>query len=104
MRGKEEDAIKVLAKISRVNKRRLPDDLLLQKPATPEKRTSFKPLFSSWKTAKKTLICWDLWYVFSICFYSPWTMALFDNLYLPFNIKRIFMYDSCKTEAETKVS
>ena len=70
MNGKEEEASKVLAKIARMNKRPLPNDLALQKPAIAETRMSFKQLFSSWKTAKKTLICWNLWYVYLYDSYS----------------------------------
>jgi hypothetical protein len=62
-KGKEEEAKTVLAKISRMNKRPLPDDLALQKPVIPETRASFRQLFSGWKTAKKTLLSWNLWYV-----------------------------------------
>ena len=58
---KEEEAIRVLRKVSKMNKRALPDDLVLQKPVIHEKRISFSQLFKSWKTAKQTLICWDLW-------------------------------------------
>ena len=66
LNGKEEEAKTVLAKVAKMNKRRLSDDLVLQKPVIPETRASFRQLFSGWQTAKKTLICWDLWYVFNI--------------------------------------
>ena len=71
LNGKEEEAETVLAKISRMNKRPLPDDLALQKPVIPQTRASFRQMFSSWKIAKKTLICWDLWYVFLYVQFMP---------------------------------
>ena len=60
-KGKEKEVITVLEKISKMNKRPLPDDLVLQKPVIDETRISCLQLFKDWKTAKKTLICWDLW-------------------------------------------
>ena len=60
-KGREEEAITVLEKMSKMNKRPLPDDLVLQRPVIPEKRISFLQLFRSCKIAKLTLISWDLW-------------------------------------------
>lgn len=60
-KGREGEALAVLGKISKMNKRPLPDDLILQKPIIHERRISFLQLFRSWKVAKKVLICWDLW-------------------------------------------
>ena len=64
LNGNDGEAKAVLSKISKMNKRPLPDDLVLKKPVIPEVRISFRQLFSSWKIAKKTLIVWDLWYGF----------------------------------------
>ena len=61
LHDKEEEAKTVLAKVARMNKKSLPDDLVLQKPVRPETRASFRQLFTTWKTTKTTLICWDLW-------------------------------------------
>jgi hypothetical protein len=68
LKGKKEEAKTVLAKISKMNKLPLPDDLTLQNPVIPETRESFRTMFRSWEIAKKILICWDLWYVFLIKF------------------------------------
>ena len=62
IKGEEEKAKEVLVNVAKMNKRTFPDDLVLQKPIVAENRGSFCQLFSGWKTAKKTLICWDLWY------------------------------------------
>jgi hypothetical protein len=75
LKGKVEEAEAVLSKIARMNKRPLPDKFALHKPVVSETRTSFKQLFNDWKTAKKILICWDLWYVFQFVFYCPWLGA-----------------------------
>ncbi|CAB3981466.1 organic cation transporter -like [Paramuricea clavata] len=86
LNGKEEEAKIVLAKISRMNKRPLPDDLGLQKPVIPETRASFRQMFSSWETAKKILICWDLWFANALVYYgvSYGSVDLGGNRYLNF--------------------
>ena len=66
LNGKEEEAKTVLAKIAKMNKRPLPDNLVLQKPVISETKASFRQLFSSRSIVKKTLICWNLWYVLTI--------------------------------------
>ena len=63
---KDEEAKSVLAKVAKLNKRTLPDNLLLQKPLIAETKGSYRQLFSGWSVAKKTLISWDLWYVFRL--------------------------------------
>jgi hypothetical protein len=69
LNGKEEEAKTVLAKIAKINKRSLPDNLVLQKPVIPETKASFRQLFADWNVAKKTLISWDLWYGFQFLSY-----------------------------------
>ena len=61
LKGREAEARKILSRVAKWNKRPLPDVLVLQKPAIPENRITFRQLFGTWKTAKKTLISWDLW-------------------------------------------
>ena len=63
LNGKEEEAKNVLAKVAKMNKRPLPDNLVLQKPLIPETKATFRQLFSDWNVARKTLISWDLWYI-----------------------------------------
>ncbi|XP_028401282.1 solute carrier family 22 member 16-like [Dendronephthya gigantea] len=86
LNGKEEEVKKVLSKVAKMNKRPLPDDLVLQKPAITETRTSFRQLFSNWKTAKKTLICWDLWFANALVYYGVFygSVDLGGNRYLNF--------------------
>jgi hypothetical protein len=93
LNGKEEEAKTVLGKISRMNKRPLPDDIALQKSVIPETRASFRQMFSSWETAKKTLICWDLWYGYSVFFLFSfaWCKTLLDHLYMQ---TELFPYNS----------
>ena len=64
LHDKEEEAKAVLGKVARMNKKSLPDDLVLQKPVMPETQASFRQLFNGWKTTKTTLINWNLWYEF----------------------------------------
>ncbi|XP_028401281.1 solute carrier family 22 member 16-like isoform X2 [Dendronephthya gigantea] len=84
LNGKKEEAKKVLTKVAKMNKRPLPDDLVLQKPVITETRMSFRQLFRNWKTAKKTLICWDLWFVSALVYYgvSYGSVDLGGNRYL----------------------
>ncbi|CAB4039253.1 Hypothetical predicted protein [Paramuricea clavata] len=67
-----------------MNKRPLPDDLVLQKPVIPQTRASFRQMFSTWKIAKKTLICWDLWFANALVYYgvSFGSVDLGGNRYL----------------------
>ena len=62
LHNKEEEAKFVFSKIAvKWNKRQLPNNLLLQKPPSTEKRANVFQLFRTWNMAKKTLISWNLW-------------------------------------------
>ncbi|CAB3996198.1 organic cation transporter -like, partial [Paramuricea clavata] len=84
LKGKKEEAKTVLAKISKMNKLPLPDDLTLQNPVTPETGESFRTIFRSWEIAKKILICWDLWFANALVYYgvSFGSVDLGGNRYL----------------------
>ena len=84
LKGRETEARTILSKAAKWNKRPLPDDLVLQKPAIPENRITFRQLFGTWDIAKKTLISWDLWFVASLVYYgvSYGSIDLGGNRYL----------------------
>ncbi|XP_028401283.1 organic cation transporter protein-like [Dendronephthya gigantea] len=85
LNGKEEEAKKVLAKMARMNKRQLPD-VVLEKPLTTETRMSFRQLFSSSKTSKKTLIFWNIVFANALVYYGVFynSVDLGGNRYLNF--------------------
>ncbi|XP_028391580.1 solute carrier family 22 member 16-like isoform X2 [Dendronephthya gigantea] len=80
----EDKARKQLLKVANMNKRTLPDDAL-EKPINLQ-RASFRQLFSSWKVAKITLICWNLWFTVAHVYYGvSWgSVDLGGNRYLNF--------------------
>ena len=60
LNNKEKEAKNRLLKIAEMNKKPLPDGDL-KRPVILEQRATFSQLFSSWRMAATTLICWDLW-------------------------------------------
>jgi hypothetical protein len=59
LKDKYEEAMKQLAKVAKVNKRKMPD-AELKKPEV-QQQGSIRHLFVNWETTKKTLLTWDVW-------------------------------------------
>ena len=82
---KEKEAKNQLLKIAEMNKKLLPDGDL-KRPVILEQQARFSQLFSSWRMAATTLICWDLWFTVALVYYgvSFSTGDLGGNRYLSF--------------------